>query len=698
MKLHEIIQSIIVWKDWINSYKKYVPQFIEEAKTKTNWEDWDKDVFREYFEQSRDQCVSSLQQGYYTNIEKEAIKKNWSELSVLLKKIAYQQDHMDLRTYDEIKKWLGKYTSQNRKAAANRLIASLQPNLLCTIVNEVALRTLMQRINAFDSEAKLNIGWNWFENSNRVLNYFKEKVPHKNIHDIVTYPWQTYEILIQKKSSTNTNEMSELTIKDIKKNSLNQILYGPPGTGKTYHTINKAIEICNLGFDLNQDRKLIKEEFDRLIKEGQIVFSTFHQSMSYEDFIEGIKPLKPKLEDSFIKYDIVDGVFKLICTEASLLKKSSSFEEAYNSFIEKILEEESFEFETPFHKKKFNVRISNNHSFIVIPQTEKATEMSVTKDMIKDYIYEGKIRDWKSYTVAIGNYLKENYKIEIEEADNIKKNYVIIIDEINRGNVSQIFGELITLIEEDKRLGKDEALEVTLPYSKEKFGVPSNLYIIGTMNTADRSVEALDTALRRRFCFVEMLPQTELLTPSAMYCRLLWKRKDIEWDDEPFVSEEKELFDLLGVTQSFLDERKSIWDIMKKENTPEKFDYFDSYHEDFTGINLDTVLKTINNRIEVLLDRDHTIGHSYFINVNSLEDLKNTFKTNIIPLLQEYFYNDYEKIALVLGEEFVAIKKPQENQVKFAKLSVGVEQPEIQTVFCIRKEFDIQKAISTLLS
>ena len=179
-----------------------------------------------------------------------------------------------------------------------------------------------------------------------------------------------------------------------------------------------------------------------------------------------------------------------------------------------------------------------------------------------------------------------------------KQNFVLIIDEINRGNVSQIFGELITLVEEDKRLGTDEALEVTLPYSKEKFGVPPNLFIIGTMNTADRSVEAIDTALRRRFSFEEMPPKPELVAIEGK----------------------------LKSQNGFLD-----------------------------NIDLPLLLNTLNKRIEKLLDKDHQIGHSYFMSVLSFKDLKSTFQNKIIPLLQEYFFGDYGKIGLVLGKDFFEI-------------------------------------------
>lgn len=387
---------------------------------------------------------------------------------------------------------------------------------------------------------------------------------------------------LSKIKSATKAKPSSIT-KAMKNIPLNQILYGPPGTGKTYHTINKAIEIANPTFDLNQNRSLIKAEYERLVNEGQIAFTTFHQSMTYEDFIEGIKPI---VTNENVTYEVISGIFKSLCAQSNETKESSNFDLQYELLINEFIENESLTLVTPTHKKPFNIRINSNQSFVVIPQTEKAAEMVVTKKMIRDFVFYGKIRDWKPYTTAISNYLTTNYPINLVEDK--KKNYVIIIDEINRGNVSQIFGELITLIEEDKRLGNDEALEVTLPYSKDKFGVPSNLYIIGTMNTADRSVEALDTALRRRFVFEEMPPQYDL----------------------------------------------------------------DGLQQELYGFKVGKILQTINQRIEKLLDRDHQIGHAYFINKNETTIIDSFYK-NIIPLLQEYFFGDYGKIGLVLGSGFV---------------------------------------------
>jgi hypothetical protein len=194
-----------------------------------------------------------------------------------------------------------------------------------------------------------------------------------------------------------------------------------------------------------------------------------------------------------------------------------------------------------------------------------------------------------SYDVEDGVF--KDFCVKAEE----DKVYVFIIDEINRGNISKIFGELITLIENTKRLGMPEETKVKLPCSKDEFGVPSNVYILGTMNTADRSIALMDTALRRRFSFVEMMPQPDVLTS-------------------------------LGITTM-------------KNGT--------------VSLDVPRMLSVINKRVEFLFDREHTIGHAFFIGLKdneSLDKLGEIFKKNVIPLLQEYFYEDYEKIQLVLGD------------------------------------------------
>lgn len=382
---------------------------------------------------------------------------------------------------------------------------------------------------------------------------------------------------------------------------LNQILYGPPGTGKTYSVVRKALEIIE--GNASDDRSKFKE----YIEKGQIKFITFHQSYGYEEFVEGIKA---ETKNDNVSYRIEDGVFKRICKRANgdkiLLKDAKEeltedgFKKLYKNYVDKLPLFSNNTYgkilETPTDKQPFYLYKNNQFSILVKPQNSNDPK-TISCDKLIKVIFHNDNYGMPSYEpVIIQNILGQEY--ESYKANHINQNYILIIDEINRGNISKIFGELITLIEPSKRLGADDEIIVELPYSKEKFGVPSNLYIIGTMNTADRSIALMDTALRRRFEFVEMMPQPELL------------------DD-------------IKITK------------IKEDNKEETVD---------TGIELDKMLEAINERIEYLYDRDHTIGHAYFMGVTDIKTLANVFKNRILPLLQEYFYDDWEKIRLVLGD------------------------------------------------
>ncbi|MGK9475723.1 McrB family protein [Melioribacter sp. OK-6-Me] len=415
---------------------------------------------------------------------------------------------------------------------------------------------------------------------------FEEKDYKLLAQDII---WQ---VLVNDEENGQLQEESNSYINSENNNQkrlpLNLILYGPPGTGKTYETVSRALSIINNKFYESRSKE-DKEEFDRRLKNRQIFFTTFHQSMTYEDFIEGIKPklsdlhASPKIDkeksktdraenEGSVKYEIKDGVFKQACAIA-----------AYYCHLKKKIGKSN--------KKK------NKDNFI-----------EITNDIFEKILTE---------------FNEGKYNQAVKEKSHEAERVVLIIDEINRGNIAQIFGELITLIEEDKRLGNNEALSVVLPYSKKIFSVPANLYIIGTMNTADRSVEAMDTALRRRFVFEEI---------------------------EPLYEGPKELDQIYG--------QYRIGDI----------------------------LKTINARIEKLLDKDHRIGHSYFMfseDGNLEENLKDVFYNRIIPLLQEYFYNDYGKIGLVLGKGFIENK---DDQINFASF----DYPELED-YNERKLYKIQK-------
>jgi 5-methylcytosine-specific restriction endonuclease McrBC GTP-binding regulatory subunit McrB len=438
-----------------------------------------------------------------------------------------------------------------------------------------------------------------------------------------------------------------------KKVSLNTILYGPPGTGKTYNSINKAIAIINPDFDLTQDRKIVKEEFDHLVGLGQIVFTTFHQSMSYEDFVEGIKPKveEDANENKQVVYEIEDGIFKRLANKAKLTNTSInlnstqySFDDAWDDLIseaEQNIENgtpETLKIQTPNLGLKI-IEITERGNLKLKPiYSEDAKEYTVSYSRVKR-LHEAfpdlssvKNID-KEFRTVIGGSNSTAYwsilniinpKIIANSSNiNITKDspstpFVLIIDEINRGNISSIFGELITLIEDSKRLGQIEELEVLLPYSKTKFGVPSNLYIIGTMNTADRSVEALDTALRRRFSFEEMPP----------------------------------FYDLDGLKNEVF------------------------------GYQLKDIIKTINKRIVRLLNNDHAIGHSYFLNKNE-ETLMESFYKNIIPLLQEYFFGDYGKMRLVLGDGFIQFDEWNEDDNFFASVTDSKTDYDIKDLYSI---------------
>lgn len=571
--------------------------------------------------------------------------------------------------------------------------------------------------------------------------------------------------------------MPEATVSKSKRPPLNQILFGPPGTGKTHATVNKALEVLAPEFLAvhGDDRKVLKARFDELAAAGHVRFVTFHQSFSYEDFVEGLRATTD--EDGTLRYEVVDGVFKNLC-EAAVAKVTQQAEapidlagrrvwkmslgnsqgsDAYifdeciakgyallgygeltdfsdckdrDDVLKRLLDDghtvtrDSYAVtavSTFLLKMKVGdllVVSEGNSKFRAIGEVTGDYE-AITREAENDeYGQCRKVKWLRVYKPALpGDQLMNNQfsqmtlyelrsgaidmeklagllhsaqravpaalsttfqvgelfggyrvaeasgdvvevtkpngnrvpfgmsllralaehvragRISVEDIKDrkaldklpktdlepylvngysgilaplverllgagphsqasaeatVRDAKVLIIDEINRGNVSRVFGELITLIEPSKRAGHDEALELTLPYSKQRFSVPDNVYLIGTMNTADRSLAALDIALRRRFSFVEMPPRPDLL-------------------DEVQVQ----------------------------------------------GVNIGQLLRAMNERIEVLLDRDHCLGHAYFM---PLEDdptqprLAEIFRANILPLLQEYFFEDWQRIQWVLND------------------------------------------------
>lgn len=427
---------------------------------------------------------------------------------------------------------------------------------------------------------------------------------------------------------------------DEKEHPLNQILYGPPGTGKTWSTVTRAVSIAD---DRDVDavegdgRKSVKDRFDALREVGQIAMVTFHQNYAYEDFVEGIRPVLAEDTDDHVDYELRPGVFRRMSDAATRNWRDSSPEgddfdvdglvgEFLDSVDRRLMDGEKIPLEVPGAItpvilgeviRDSSDRAVSVHLLRDAPEAGKGVRLAV-RVLRRDYkaFFDGEIGSYKEIApirrtaasewhsrarfhyallAAMKSY-HDSSGVDIEPGAVTRRSFVLIIDEINRGNIARIFGELITLVEGSRRIGGSDETKVRLPYSEDEFGVPRNLYIIGTMNTADRSIALLDTAIRRRFEFVEMMPDSSLIDRVV------------------------------------------------------------------EGVDLGKLLDAMNSRIRFLLDREHQIGHTYLLEVKDLDGLRNTFQHRIVPLLQEYFYDDWAKIGVVLGNSrFVrTVKCPTE--------------------------------------
>ncbi|MDD2239573.1 MAG: AAA family ATPase [Kiritimatiellae bacterium] len=503
--------------------------------------------------------------------------------------------------------------------------------------------------------------------------------------DVQSFIWVVCPETYNKDKSGDPPEIQTPTGGDMKttavKQPLNCILYGPPGTGKTYSTFSEAVRIID--GTVPDTPASIKARFDELIDQSRIAFVTFHQSFSYEDFVEGIRPEMSDSQGASVpRYTVRNGLFKDMCAAAAAKSKIAPLSHVnldgirfWKMSLGNTLDpEEAGVFDDCIQHNQIAHGYGRDKDFSTCASKDAIAEIlkkevwlpnerpayHITSiDMLKNQMREGDLvvvsdgnRKFRAIGRVSGPYsykadgyytqtrpvewlrvfeeslpseriLKDRqfsqqtlYSIDPEAlrrdalqdilatgGETAQGNFVLIIDEINRGNISKIFGELITLIEDDKRLGSENEIKVKLPYSGSRFGVPSNLYILGTMNTADKSIALVDVALRRRFTFIELMPDYSIL-------------------QQPYAD----------------------------------------------------ILREMNKRICLRKDRDHQIGHSYLMKVVDDEQFNQVFADKIIPLLQEYFVNDWEGMRFVLGES-------EENQAGFIRKLEGSESKQARVKF-----------------
>jgi 5-methylcytosine-specific restriction protein B len=448
----------------------------------------------------------------------------------------------------------------------------------------------------------------------------------------------------------------------------NLILYGPPGTGKTYATAEEALRLC--GEEIPEDRVELMATYRRLTEAGRIEFITFHQSYAYEEFVEGLRPVQGEEDSAGFHLQPELGVLRRVARRAETSTGSGG--PAFTIGDRQVFKMSIGRANDPEDAYLFEEAIENGYALIGFdnldwsdPRFESRDEIMArlkaegdregeinpyagrvqspdifrnwvrtgdliivskgnllfraTGEVVGDYEYAPRSDGTYSHRRAVRWLWVDRAGVPVEEIYSAKfsqrtiylltkkelnvpaleryvesqregggepDQFVLIIDEINRANVSKVMGELITLLEPDKRIGATNELRVRLPYSRDLFGLPPNLHLVGTMNTADRSIALLDTALRRRFKFKEVPPEPQLLEEA----------------------------------------------------------------EGATGLPLVDFLNAINDRIEYLLDREHRIGHAYLINCRTRAEADAAMRNAIIPLLQEYFFEDLSRVAVVLGE------------------------------------------------
>jgi 5-methylcytosine-specific restriction protein B len=592
--------------DWVNSYRDRCEQ-LSTYKGKAPSQ-YDEGLLKDIWLIPAN-GIASARPGFLSN---EEFLKLQSDLPVITSKIV---EDPSSSTHDEVIEW-AKRSKKDKKfntikwGVINRVFSAAAPQLYSSLLNENIVNEL---INILNNTYRLNISTkgNWAKTNINLRTAIQEQGLDGEDDILVnTFLWQIYEQLTSQPDKKSPTQPT-INRKPSKSTSFsNTIFYGPPGTGKTYRL-----------------QQILRDQYtDRTSHDITLWLTNEMEKLSWHEIIilivlDSSDPIKVNeiINHQYfqLKAQINERTANLRATawaalqnhtiaESTTVKYSSRreplvFDKTSNSFW-KIVDDRREQLEG------YQTLLDNLKAG---PKTEEPTTRYEFVTFHQSYGYEEFVEGLRPVTNESGDI---SYEIQAGVFKRIcrraiadpENQYAIVIDEINRGNISKIFGELITLLETDKRIGMENQITLTLPYSQKPFSVPANLTIIGTMNTADRSLTHIDVALRRRFDFIELRTDYSLLS------------------------------------------------------------------NDVDGVDVSRLLYAINQRIQLLLDREHIIGHALLMNVKTIHDLESTFKTKIIPLLEEYFFENWGKIKSVFADNAFV----QENQSSYS-IWLGIDEDNI---------------------
>jgi len=573
--------------DWINNYRDRCEQ-VSKYRDKEP-DEYDVEFLKDVWLTPAN-GIADASPGFMSKAEFENLL---DELPTITSKIV---KNPSIDTWNEVTIWANEAKTKGKfktikRGVINRVFAAASPQSYSSILRKRLILKLVNKLND-TYELKISTKGDWPELNIALLTAIKKQgLENEDLFLINTFVWTLYVKLIEENVADTITNKPKPTITHMgykEQRCKNIIYYGPPGTGKTY-----------------QLQKLLNENYT----DNETVLDTslwLNQELGNLSWHEIIILVLLDLGEAHNVSDIISHEYYKI--KAELNERTGNLRATAWASLQShtVSESETVKFSSRIEPLVFN-KTQDSKWFIVDNQNEQLEEYIKILDVLKagpkqvdsvkryefvtfhqSYGYEEFIEGLRPETTEQGDI---SYEIKpgvfkrickLAEADP-ENQYAMVIDEINRGNISKIFGELITLVEVDKRAGEENELTVTLPYSGLPFSVPSNIDIIGTMNTADRSLTHIDVALRRRFDFKELRTDYSLVS------------------------------------------------------------------DDVDGINVRWMLYAINQRIELLLDREHILGHALLMNVNSLSELAHAFKSNIMPLLEEYFFENWDKINQVLN-------------------------------------------------